>query len=167
MRIISLLGQELMCGSGELPKPLGNGMRRHLFALETSFPPILNPASGNLFCRNAAPACEAVGTDVCCLGFVAAKPGSSLNCEGGVNYGTCLLECQRFSFLNKKILKMLFTFSEGKEGREGEKQQCARDAWIGHLSHGPYSGPGRQPRLVPQLGIEPVIFRFTGRHSIH
>ena len=30
-----------------------------------------------------------------------------------------------------------------------------------------YWGPGPQPRHVPWLGIEPAIFWFKGRHSVH
>ena len=52
-------------------------------------------------------------------------------------------------------------------GRAGEKHQCTRERSIGCLSCASYWGPGRQPRHVPWLGIEPVTFWFTGWCSIH
>ena len=62
----------------------------------------------------------------------------------------------------------IYLFLERWEGkRKGEKHQCARETWIGCLSHTPNWGPGQQPRDVPWLGIEPATPWFTGHHSIH
>ena len=55
----------------------------------------------------------------------------------------------------------LFVFREvkGETGRETSLCGC--------LLHAPYWRPGSQPRPAPWLGMEPVNFWFTGRHSIH
>ena len=67
-----------------------------------------------------------------------------------------------FHFFLLKIKFILF-FREGKGGRKrgGETSMC------GCLSHAPYWGPGRKPRLAPWLEIGPVTLWFTGWRSIH
>ena len=57
----------------------------------------------------------------------------------------------------------LFIFREGKEGRKRGRQT----SMCGCLSSTPYWGPGRQPRHVPWLGIEPATVWFTSWYSIY
>ena len=60
------------------------------------------------------------------------------------------------------FLKILFIYF----WRERETSMCERCTnWL--LSHAPNWGPGQWPRHVSWLGIEPEIFWFVGRHSIH
>ena len=63
------------------------------------------------------------------------------------------------------FLKNIYLFldrGEGREKEEGEKHQCVV------TSHVALTGePGRQPRHMPWVGIEPVTLWFSGLHSIH
>ena len=61
-------------------------------------------------------------------------------------------------FFKKKILFI---------SREGGRKKGKETSVCGCLLCAPYWGPGPQPRHVPWLVIEPVIFWFTGQHSIH
>ena len=65
-----------------------------------------------------------------------------------------------FTLLCQHLKKyFIYLFVERGEGRETSMCGC--------LSSVPYCVPGSQPRHVPWLGIEPVIFWFTGQCSIH
>ena len=57
----------------------------------------------------------------------------------------------------------LFTFIEGKEGR----QRGRETSMCGCLSRASHWGGGPQPRHVPWLGIELATLWFVGRCSIH
>ena len=61
-----------------------------------------------------------------------------------------------------KILFLFYFWREGKGRRQGEKHPMC-----GCLSHAPYWEPGRQPRHVPWLGIEPTALWFASLCSIH
>ena len=52
-------------------------------------------------------------------------------------------------------------------GRGEGRKRGRETSMCGCLLHAPYRGPGPQPRRVPSLGIEPVIFWFTGQRSTH
>ena len=62
--------------------------------------------------------------------------------------------------LKKKDFALFLERGEGgiKRGRETA---------IGCLLHAPNWGPDPQHRHVSWRGMEPVIFRFTGQHSVH
>ena len=57
----------------------------------------------------------------------------------------------------------LFTFIEGKEGR----QRGRETSMCGCLSCAPNWGPAPQPMHAPSLGIKPATFQFAGQCSIH
>ena len=62
----------------------------------------------------------------------------------------------------------IYLFLEREEGRKKGKQISVwLDTLICCLSNAPNWGPGPQPRHVPRLGAEPVMFRFTGQYPIH
>ena len=44
----------------------------------------------------------------------------------------------------------------------GQKHQCVREISISCLSHASSWGSGPQPRHMPQLGTESVLFQFAG-----
>ena len=57
------------------------------------------------------------------------------------------------------FFQILFIYFQ-REGKGGRKK--GRETSVcGYLSHGPHWGPGRQPRHVLQLGIEPAILWFA------
>ena len=72
-----------------------------------------------------------------------------------------------FLILFFKRFYLFFREREREGEREGEKHQYVRETSISCLSHALSWGPGTQARHVPQLGIEPVTFWFTGWHSTH
>ena len=53
----------------------------------------------------------------------------------------------------------------GERKSRRETSMCER--YIEHLLHTPNWGPGPQPRHVPWLGIEPVIFQSVGQCPPH
>ena len=61
------------------------------------------------------------------------------------------------------LIKILFIFREGKEGRKRGREI----SMCGCLSHALYWGLGPQTRHVPWLGIERVTLRLAGWCSIH
>ena len=67
-------------------------------------------------------------------------------------------------FLN--FLKRFYLFIFRERGREGEREVEKHQCVVASCAP-PYWALGREPRYVPQLGIEPVILWFTGRHSNH
>ena len=72
--------------------------------------------------------------------------------------------------LTNYIFNLLFIFFKDfiyfREGRGGRKRG-RETSMCGCLSHAPYWGPGRQPRHVPWLGIEPVTLWFTQSTEPH
>ena len=62
--------------------------------------------------------------------------------------------------------KDFIIYLERGEGKEKERER-RETSLCGCPSRVPNWGPGLQPRHVPWLGIEPVIFCFTGPCSIH
>ena len=71
-----------------------------------------------------------------------------------------------FFFFKKKI----YLFLESEEGREKERGRGIRVweiHWLVASCMHPNWGPGPQPRHVPWLAIEPVMFWFSGQCSTH
>ena len=68
------------------------------------------------------------------------------------------------------FLDFMYLFLDRGEGREIERERniSVRDIHQSAAFCMPPTGDqALQPRHVPQPGIEPVAFQFTGRHSIH